>query len=423
MMDALVLKILLFILLILLSAFFSSSETAFFSLNRRDIENRKKDESAPALRVLRLLAFPRRLLITIVTGNTFVNISLGVLSASIAHDAAQAFNLSELAVLFIEVIAVTFTVLIFGEILPKVLAIRKPESYSLSISRIISLVSVLLRPLTEIFYHITELSARFLMIEKEQLFSSEEDFYTLVELGEQEGAIRKKEKDMIKSLVRFSDTAVREVMIPRPDMTAIDVNISREGLLTFIRTHKYSRYPAFDSDMDTIVGFIFEKDILRYMDSDEDHFPDIHSLIRPVLYVPENKSINLVLKEFQQKKTKIAIAVDEYGGTSGLITLEDVLEEILGEIQDEKDQEGPPVSWMSSTELVADASMNIDDFGEMISLAFPEERNYDTLGGFFMETLGQIPKRHDSCSYSGFSFTVESMMKRRIKKLRIKKLS
>ncbi|MCK5520296.1 MAG: DUF21 domain-containing protein, partial [Candidatus Marinimicrobia bacterium] len=265
-MDPLNFKILLFLLLIAFSAFFSSSETAFFSLNRREMEEKKSKGSKRASMVLRLLASPRHLLISIVTGNTFVNISLGVLSASLAHDMAQNFNLSEMSILLIEIMAVTFTILIFGEIIPKVIAIRHPNAYSLKISPAIKLFSTLLKPITEIFYRLTELTAHLFGVEKEQLFASEEDFYTLMELGEEKGAIRKKEKDMIVSLVKFSDTTVREVMIPRPDMTAFDVSGSFEELILFIKAHKYSRYPAYENDVDNIVGFIFEKDILKFMD-------------------------------------------------------------------------------------------------------------------------------------------------------------
>lgn len=421
-MDPLLFKGILFLIMIALSAFFSSSETAFFSLNRRKLEDMKIEGSNRASRVLRLLNFPRRLLISIVTGNTFVNISLGVLSTSIAHDVATNLDIPEIAVIFIEVLAITFTILIFGEIIPKVLAVRHPGPYSLRISSLVSLLYLFLKPITEVFFYITEWTARLFGVEKEQLFASQEDFYSLVELGEKEGAIKKKEKDMIKSLVKFSDTTVREVMIPRPDMIAVDMALSYDEFIRFIKSNRYSRYPVYENDLDNVIGFIFEKDLLKITDLPDGQRPELRSILRPVLYAPEIKSINLMLREFQQKKTKIAVVVDEYGGTSGLITVEDVLEEILGEIQDEKDQEDSLVTWISSAELIVDAAINIDDVGEMLGMPFPDDRTYDTLGGFVMQSLGRIPKRQEKCSYLKHEFIVETMLKRRIKKIRIKKL-
>lgn len=408
-----VFEVTLFIFLILLSALFSSSETAFFSSNHRFFEELSEEGNHAAIRVLTLLDRPRRLLIAILIGNTFVNISLGVLSASIAHRFASGYNLPEYWIILIEVVTVTFTILIFGEILPKIIAIRTASHYALMVSGIISLFYKLLSPITQLFYKMTTSVTTLFQVEKEPLFNSEEDFFTLVELGEQKGAIHRKEKDIITSLMKFSDTSLREIMIPRPDMVAIDIDSSPADIIRLISDQRFSRIPAYKNDLDTIVGFIFAKDVLEYYDEKSPDF-DIQKIIRPPLFAPENKSVSNMLKEFQIRKTKIAVVVDEYGGTSGIVTVEDVLEEILGDIQDEMDENESPLNWISPNEVLVDAGINVEDLHEVLKLEFPEDRSYDTLAGFVMDSLGKIPNLREKVLWRHHEFIVYRMEKRRI---------
>jgi len=413
-------EIILFLSLVILSALFSSSETALFSARRKLLETEANDGNPAARRVLALLDRPRRLLIVILTGNIFVNISLGVLSASIAYDFAVESQLPDFWVVLIEVLVLSLTIIIFGEILPKIIAIRNSTQFSMSISGFISMISYLLSPLTELFYRMTSGIAKLFQVGKEPLFNRTEDLYALVELGEKKGMLQSKEKDMITSLMKFSDTNIREIMVPRPDIIAIDINQDPQEIIHFVEQQRFSRFPVYQNDLDSIVGFLFTKDLLPYIDQETVAF-NIRFLLRPPLFVPETKSISNMLKEFQQRKTKIAVVVDEYGGTSGIVTVEDVLEEILGDIQDEMDdEEQPEFVWNSADELSVDAGINVEDLAELLNTAFPEEREFDTLGGFIMDQLGHVPKLREKVLWKGFEFIVQKMNKRRLVSILIK---
>lgn len=413
-------KIILLFVLLFLSALFSSSETALFGVRRKMVEGMAKEGNPAARRVLALLDKPRRLRITILSANIFVNISLTVLAVSIAYDIATAHQWPLLWSILLEALAVTLMILIFGEILPKIIAVRNPVRYSMAISGFISLLNYLLTPSTEFFYRAINGIARLFRVEKESLFNRTEDLYALVELGEQSGMLQSKEKDMITSLMKFSDTSIREIMVPRPDIIAIDIHQKPENIIHFVEAQRFSRFPVYQNDLDTIIGFLFTKDLLPYIDQELPNF-NIRSLLRPPLFVPETKSISSMLKEFQQRKTKIAVVVDEYGGTSGIVTVEDVLEEILGDIQDEMDEhEQPEFVWNSPNELCVEAGMNVEDLAELLKTQFPEEREYDTLGGFIMDKLGHVPKTREKVSWKGFEFIVQKMDKRRLVSILIK---
>jgi putative hemolysin len=413
-------KIILFFVLLVFSALFSSSETALFSVRRKILEGIAKEGNPAARRVLALLDKPRRLLITILSANIFVNISLAVLAVSIAYDIAMTHQWPLLWSVLFEVLAVTLLILIFGEILPKIIAVRNPVRYSMAISGFISMLNYLLTPSTEFFYRAINGLARLFRVEKESLFNRTEDLYALVELGEKRGMLQSKEKDMITSLMKFSDTSIREIMVPRPDIIAIDIHQKPQEIIQFVEAQRFSRFPVYQNDLDTIIGFLFTKDLLPYIDQEVPDF-NTRNLLRPPLFVPETKSISNMLKEFQERKTKIAVVVDEYGGTSGIVTVEDVLEEILGDIQDEMDDdEQPEFVWNAPNELCVEAGINVEDLAELLKTDFPEEREYDTLGGFIMDELGHVPKPREKVSWKGFEFIVQKMDKRRLVSILIK---
>ena len=205
---------------------------------------------------------------------------------------------------------------------------------------------------------------------------------------------------------------------PRPDIHSININLSISDILEDVRNSRFSRFPVHDGDLDHITGFIFLKDILQFTNNKSGKSLD-KSIIRPPLFVHENKSVAKMLREFQTKKTKIAIVVDEFGGTSGLVTLEDVLEEIVGEIQDEMDEDQNLMRKISELEYIVDASLNLDELQNELSISFQEERDYDTLGGFIMDKLGRVPKKQDSFVYQHIRFTVVLMQRRRIKEIKL----
>ncbi|HAE87576.1 TPA: hypothetical protein DCG86_06090, partial [Candidatus Marinimicrobia bacterium] len=266
--DDLFLRSILFIILLFFSGLFSSSETAVFSVKRSQLEEKMRGGHPEALRLLALLNFPRRLLIAILTGNTFVNIAMSVISASVARDIANYYQLSPILSVLVQVFAVTLVILIMGEILPKIIAVRNAIKHSLRMSSFLTVVYTLLTPLTAVFYWITELFARMFRIQGEEFIEDSEELSALVNLSGESGAIREKERDMIQSLLKLSDTRVREIMIPRPDIHAIDINQSLPDIIQEVRESKFSRLPVHGGDLDHIIGFIFLKDILHLTDKE-----------------------------------------------------------------------------------------------------------------------------------------------------------
>lgn len=408
-----------FIILIVLSGLFSSSETAFLNSQKQELKNLSHNGHKKAEYVLQLIQTPKYLLISILIGNTVVNISISVLSAIIAYDIAISFSLGKIGIVLIQIVVLTFVILIFGEILPKIIAIRSSTKHSMRMSTFIKTIYIIFWPLTWIFYHLTNTIRLIFSVKSENIIKTEEDFQKLVEIGENKGTIRKKEKEMIKSLMKFSDTVVREIMIPRPDIQAININKGLSYILEFIKEQSYSKFPAYKNDLDNITGFIFTKDVLPYIDNNNINI-SLNSIIRPVFYVPESKKVSKMLREFQDKKTKIAIVIDEFGGTSGMITLEDILEEILGEIQDENDNEIDPIKYLENGNILVNASINLEDLTKQLSISFPKEKDYDTLAGFIMDKLNKIPNTSDEFVYNDHKFIVEKMQKRRIVNVKIK---
>ena len=414
-------KIITFLILIILSGLFSSSETAFLNSKTQELKDLSNDGYKKAKFVLKLLQTPKYLLISILIGNTIVNISLSVLSAIIAYDIAVSFSLGKVGIILIQIITLTFVILIFGEILPKIIAIRSSTKHSIKMSRFVQITFIIFWPLTWLFYHLTNVIKLIFSVKSENMINTEEDFHTLVDIGENRGIIRKKEKEMIKSLMKFSDTVVREIMIPRPDIQAININKGLPFILEFIKKQSYSKFPAYKNDLDNIAGFIFTKDVLPYIDNDNINI-SLNSIMRPAFYVPESKKVSKMLREFQDKKTKIAIVIDEFGGTSGIITLEDILEEILGEIQDENDNETAPIKYLSDGNFLVKASINLEELSEELSISFTNEKDYDTLAGFVMDKLNKIPNKSEEFIYNDYKFIVEKMAKRRIIDVKIKKI-
>jgi len=407
-------SIILFVIFLILSGIFSGSETALFATRKEALRNLK---TVASRRTLKLLGKPQKLLITILIGNTLVNIALASLSAITIYQLSRDLGWPHLLTAFLEVVVITVILLIFGEIVPKTLALRNARRVSQRSSWFIGICYTLFFPLTIILYFIGKLAEKSLRVKKDTLIDNEEDIKTLVRIGEEGGAFEEKEKEMITSLLESTDTRVREIMIPRPDMVAVDADRPIEEIFSFVCNQRFARFPVYRKDLDHIIGFIFEKDILAYLDGKKK--TDIDNLIHPPLFLPENASVSYAITLFQEKKTKIAIVVDEYGGTSGMITLEDAIEEIVGDIQDENEVQSSPVKWLTQDECAVNATINLDDLEDVLGVYFPQDRSYDTLGGFVMDHLGRIPGKHDSFRYQDHIFIVDEMENKRIQRIRI----
>ena len=394
-----------FLVLILLSAFFSSSETAYFNLrkHRGNFSNKVKN----------IINEPEKLLVTILTGNTFVNIALGSLAAIVTH---HYFGDSSSAILF-EVLIVSIIILIFGEILPKIIALHNSEKLAESFKVPVKILLFLFTPFVYVSKIFTKIPS-LLQMNKEKIFDSEEELKILTEIGEKEGTLQEEESDIIQSIFDFKDKHVREIMKPRVDMVAIESSSTIDDVMDLISIKQFSKIPVYKENIDKIVGIIYAKDLLPYLMGSRPNIP-IVKLARAPFFVPETKEIDDLMEEFKNKKMNIAIAVDEWGGTSGLITLEDIVEEVLGEIQDPYDTDQSLIFKQKDGSMIIDAKITIYDLEEEIEIEFPEEREYDTLGGFILQSVGNIPKVEEEINYNQYKIIVKSIDGNRIDKIHL----
>lgn len=413
---------LLFMVLLILSAFFSGSEVAIFGLSRLDEEILKDRNDIAAQRLKKLLLTPQQTLITILIGNNAVNVSAASIAAIITAHICKVNQISHEFGIIIEIIVVTILLLLLGEITPKVLVLRNPLNIALKVSSFIHLCRTILYPLVSVFTIVTDFLTRIVGAERLKLTYSAEELKSLVEISEEKGHLEESEREMITSIFEFGDTLVKEIMVPRTDMKVLEHSAPLTELLASIKEWGYSRYPVYDDSRDNIVGMLYAKDLLHYVQSPSESF-NITQIIRPAYFVPENKEISELLREFQIHKVHLAIVVDEYGGTAGLVTLEDILEEIVGEIQDEYDQESPPYTIDDSGVIVADALMTIEDVNSLFKEdIIPEDGDFETLGGFIYDRIGKIPGLDEGVEFARKRFTVEELDGQRIKKVRIENI-
>jgi len=365
---------------------------------------------------------PRELLAAILTVNTLVNTAAAALAALVAIEWAEAADWDIALAVGIEVVAITSAILFFGELIPKLQALRDPEKWALGSARILQAVKWLASPVSVPLALLAGGLARLFGIRPQQTFTlSEEEIRALFHVGEKHGVLEEEEREMIHSIFEFGDTIAREVMVPRIDVVAVEKEISLPDLIATIQKFGHSRIPVFDGRIDNIIGVIHAKDLLPALREPESF--EALKVIRPPFFIPEEKKIDDLLREFQSSKVHMAIVVDEYGGTAGVVTLEDIIEEIVGEIQDEYDREQPLVTRMDETTLIASGRVPIYDLNEHLdSLTIEESEAYDTLGGFVYSQLGRLPRRGDRFEFESLRFTVEELVGKRIVRVRIEKM-
>jgi len=412
-----------FILLgLLFSALFSGSEVAFFSLvNQKDKLTEGDLEGTSDHLIIKMLERPRRLLATILIGNTFANIVASVLAAVVTGNLVAYLGLSEFLVYFIEVIVLTFMILILSEITPKIIAINNPLKASRRLSRFIYVFYKLMTPLSSIIANSTlSLEER---LPKPNSKMTSEDIMTMAEVSEQEGSIKSDEREIIENVIEFGSTTVREIMTSRVNIVAISTGDSLDEVLNLIREKGLSRMPIYENDLDNILGVIHSKDVLPYINSDIERTTiNWRTIARKALFIPSTKKLDDLLRDFQQEKTHIAIVVDEYGGTEGLITLDDILEEIVGDISDEyDDMEERLYTKFKSGVYIFDARIDLDDMEEILNCDLTsDEDEYETLGGLIYHLTERIPNVGERVYYRNLEFTIHSVQNNRVKKLRVK---
>ena len=411
------------ILLLISSALISGSEIAFFSLNQTDINelsNNGKEKNV----VVTLLERPRKLLATILITNNFINILIVLLFASLAETLFGDFNISLDLYFFavpirflLEVLLVTFLILLFGEVLPKVYASRNALLFAKKMSKFIHTVNILLTPFSMPLIAITKWVEQKLGSKASNF--SVETLSQALELTSRD-ATSKDEQKILHGIVNFGNTETVQIMKPRIDVFALSDTETYEEVLSKILTNGYSRNPVYSENIDTIIGVLYAKDLLAHLNKKTF---DWQTLLREPFFVPENKKLDDLLADFRAKKNHLAIVVDEYGGTSGVVTLEDVIEEIVGDINDEFDDEDVSYSKIDANNYIFEGKTSIKDFCKILDdedeEIFEEEKGEsETLAGFILEISGKFPKKGAEIKFKNYTFTIEALDKKRIKQVK-----
>ena len=398
------------LLLLVLSAFISASEVGYFSLTSAELEEMDNDN------VRNLMQNPNELLATILIINNFINVGIVVISAYLTSITISFPEGSSLEFIF-QILIITSLLLLFGEIMPKVYANNNAVRFSLSMSKVLVFLKKAVYPLSYLL--VTSLNFIDKKLASKQIEISKEEISKALDITEHES--KEEERRILRSIVEFGNTDVKEIMKSRVNISAIDTNTSFTDVLKIIISSGYSRIPVFEGQIDKVVGILYIKDLIPHLNQN-DNF-DWVELYRAPYFVPETKMINDLLKDFQSQKNHLAIVVDEYGGTSGLVTLEDVLEEIVGEINDEFDVDDNIYSKLDDRNYIFDGKISLNDFLKITKgeIDFFDEikGDSDTLAGLVLELEGSIPKIGTTCKVSPFTIVVESADLRKIKRLKV----
>ena len=416
-----------FIVLLLCSALISGTEVAFFTLSKTDII-KISDETKGQNPVVILLQNPSKLLATILITNNFINILIVLIFASLGEVFLKDQNLSLTILGFtlpssivkfsIEVILVTFLILLFGEVLPKVYASRRALKFCNFMSRPLQFLTFFLTPLSFPLINLTNIIEKKLGSKNSNF--SVEILSKALELTSEESTTKEEQK-ILEGIVSFGNTETVQIMKPRIDIFALSYDESYDEVLTKILKHGYSRNPVYKDSIDNIVGVLYAKDLLGFLDNKDFKWQE---LLREPFFVPENKKLDDLLVEFRERKNHLAIVVDEYGGTSGIVTLEDVIEEIVGEINDEFDTDDLSYSKIDANNYIFDGKITIKDFCKVLEDTKEEKfEEYkgesETIAGFILEISGKFPKIGEKINFNRYTFTIEALDRKRIKQLKV----
>ncbi len=410
-------KLAILFILITLSALFSSAETAITSLNIIKVRQSEGKGTGKAAVLERLFRNSPKIIATILIGNNIVNIGATAIATELTYKFFQGKNVTALVT-----VVMTLTILVFGEITPKTFSANNPEKVALRLGRPVEILSYVLYPVLKVLNVLTHFIIRLMggKITEEKSLVSEEEIMTLVDVGEEAGIIESRERKMINSIFEIGDIEASEVMIPRIDMIYLDEEATLEDALNIAIDYGYSRIPVIKDTVDNVTGILYAKDLLASLrKSDEQgQLIDIKTFTRPAYYIPESKKVNELLKEMQKEKVHIAIVLDEYGGTLGLVTIEDILEEIVGDILDEYDAEIDLIEHLSENTLIVNAKASVEEINEVLGMELPEDE-YDSIGGYVFNALGRIPVKDDTIEFDDIIIKVLSVHNRRIKQLEI----
>lgn len=411
--------IIILVVLILLSGFFSASETALTSFKTTDLEDIEKSNKKTAQLLKKWLKSPNEILTGMLLGNNIVNI----LASSIAT--ALAINIMGNSPRSLAIVTgiMTVLILIFGEITPKVMAKNDSKGFSKFVIGPMFYFGLLMKPIVKILMWTSIVIGRILGVEvkNENIMFTEEDLISFVNVGEAEGIIEEEEKEMIHSIVGLGETNAKEIMTPRTSMFAVEGNKTLDDIWEEMIEAGFSRIPVYEETIDNIIGVLYTKDVLNYLKA---HSTDtqVKELVREAYYVPETKSIIEILQEFKSKKVHIALVLDEYGGIGGVLTIEDLLEEIVGEIRDEFDnEEEESIKEIDDNRYEVDAMLDIETINKTLNIELPISEDYESLGGLIMSELGKIPAIGDIVDFQDVKLVVVEVEKMRVSKVEIQR--
>lgn len=403
------LQLLVLIILLILSGFFSSAETALFSISKVKARHIGKSQRQTDRLIRKMKEEPHRLLTTILIGNNLVNIGGTALATALA------FQLFPSKAVGIATGLMTFLILVFGEIVPKSFATRNNVLLARMVIYPIYWFSLLFYPLVLLLNFIPLITGRI----KKTPAATEEELLTFVEVVEEEGEIKEEEKELIHNIIEFDDTSASEIMTPRGDMFLVEVG-QKLDFRTILQSG-YSRIPVIEGSVDNVIGILNLKDLFMHQATSGEE-PDIRKLMSKPYVVPENKKLDSLMRQFKKRKQHLAIVVDEHGGVSGLISLEDVLEEIVGEISDETDKVEQHIVSIKKDEWLVLGKSEIEDVNEAIGMNIPDLREYDTFSGYILDRIGKIPALNEEISLDDFVVTVKKIEGNRIREYLVRRV-
>lgn len=407
--------------LLLCSAFFSSSETALFSLHKLRLRRMREETDVTGHLIARMLESPGRILTTILVGNMIVNVAIGVILGTRVEDMLRHLYEFPPALSYsLAVLATTGVLVLFGEIGPKVFAVSASEPLARTVALPLMLIDKIVAPARDALLAITDFLFRVTRFHELRAapFITDDELRAVLTHGETHGVIEEEERQMIQGILEFSDALLREILVPRPDIVAIPEDATVRGALEVLREHEYSRMPVFRDDLDHITGLLVGKDLLPSVARGELDRP-VRELIRPIHFVPETMTVQAFVKDAQGHRAHLAVVVDEYGGTAGIVTLEDAMEEVVGDIMDEGEHEEPEYEQVGEGEYRVDGGFSLDELSELVHIPL-EDESHETVAGFLMDQNEKVPEVGDRIEHSGIEFTVEAVDGKRASQVRVR---
>ena len=427
----LIVNLLILFILILINAFFSATEIAVITLNDNKVRKDAEEGNQIAGKLLRLIEEPGSFLATIQVGVTLAGFLSSAFAADIFADRLyQAINVDLPIVKTASVIVITIILayfsLVFGELVPKRIAQHNPEKLANAVAGIITMLRKVMKPFVFLLNGSTNLVLRLLHIDPTvtSRIVTEEEIRMMIDVGREAGNIHEEEKEMINKIFEFNDKEVSEIMTHRTGIVSLDVEADYDEVLELAVHEKYTRIPVYEDNVDNIIGVLHIKDLLYHAAEGFDGPFSLRQMIRPPVFVPESKNIDELFRDMQRDHTQMAIAIDEYGGTAGIVTIEDLLEEIVGNIQDEYDEEELEIERKDDQYWIASGQADLDEVGTAINVEFPDD-DFETLGGLVINLLGRIPEENElpEVSWEDIHFKVLAMDEKRIAKVEIQRIS